>query len=146
MKNKKKNDEYVELEEKYLRCMADLQNVRRRAQEDRVELIKNGGERVIENILPILSNFDRAIHALPENLAKEPWVAGILALEKMLFASLAEDGLSVIDQLAVPFDERFHEVIATDKSAETGLVSEILDKGYVLNDKVIRVAKVRVGA
>jgi len=145
-KKKKKTDKYAELEEKYLRCMADLQNVRRRAQEDRVQLIKNGGEKVIERILPILDNFDRAVRALPKKLASDSWVQGILALEKMMFSSLAEDGLSIICDVNVPFDEKMHEAVATDKKTKGGIVSEVLDKGYILNGKVIRVAKVRVGA
>ncbi len=134
-----------ENEEKYLRCMADLQNVRRRAQEDRVDLIRNGSEQVIKNLLPALDNFDRALKSLPEDLKNNNWITGVVALEKIIFDTLKQEGLEEINTAGIKLDTNIHEAVMLDEKGESGLVIEVLEKGYLLNGKVLRPAKVKVG-
>lgn len=138
-------EKLAQTEDQYLRAMADLQNVRRRAQEERAQLIRNGSEEVIKNLLPALDNFDRAIKLLPDDLKQNNWVIGILALEKTLFDTFRQEGLEEIFQIGVPLDANFHEAVMIDEQGEKGIITEVLEKGYILNGKVLRPAKVKVG-
>jgi len=133
-------------EETIMRISADLQNVRRRAAQDRIALLKSGGEEIILKIMPSLDNFERALKALPSELKNNDWVKGILAIEKSIFEVLKIEGLKEINQINVPFNPDQHEAIATDEKVKKGLVAEVFQKGLIMNDKVIRPAKVKVGA
>lgn len=134
-----------DLEDKLLRTIADLQNIRRRASEEKVNLLKSGGIQVIEKILPALDNLDRAFVILPKELEENDWVKGIFTIKKTLFEALKENGLQVIDEINVHFDPNLHEAIQLDKNGEKGIVMEIFEKGFMVNGKVLRVAKVKVG-
>lgn len=132
-------------EEKHLRALADLQNLRRRATEERVELLRNGGEDVIRKLLPVLDNFERAAKTLPAELRDNAWVKGILTVEKSFFEMLGTLGLSEIAETGGKLDPLLHEPLVVDPAGAKDTVLEILEKGYMLNGKVLRAAKVKAG-
>ncbi|MCT4591771.1 MAG: nucleotide exchange factor GrpE [Candidatus Gracilibacteria bacterium] len=146
---KKKQEEleqkYQDIKEKYLRCMADMQNIIRRSQEERIEMLKTGSADIISKILPVIDNFERAINTLPEEIKDHNWTPGIIAIEKILIQILNQEGLEQIAETGIKLDPSKHEPLMIDPEAPNDTISEILEKGYILNGKIIRTAKVKVG-
>lgn len=135
-----------ETKERELRATADVQNIRRRVQEERGQLLFEGAKNVLETILPALDNFELAMQNLPADLQDNDWVKGILAIEKQMLEALKGQNLELINEMGVELDPSRHEAVMTDPEGEQGKVSKILQKGYLYNGKVLRVAKVAVGA
>jgi molecular chaperone GrpE len=138
----------AELKDKYLRSVAEFDNYRKRTLKERAELILNGGEKVLTAILPVVDDMERAI----DNGAKtdDPQVLreGMELIYHKLMKVLESQGVSLIDTNDADFDTDIHEAVAMvpgmgDK--KKGKVIDCLQKGYKLNDKVIRHAKVAVG-
>lgn len=133
--------------DKYLRQVAEFDNYRKRVIKEKAELIKNGGEKVIAAILPIVDDFERA----SDNMAKMEDVAAVkegveLIIEKFL-TTLKKEGLEKIEAVGQPFDVDYHEAIAMVPAPSDEMKGKVLDcvqTGYMLNDKVIRHAKVAV--
>lgn len=142
------NEKVATLEDKYLRQVAEFDNYRKRTIKEKAELIKNGGERTIESILPVLDDFERAI----KNMAKDQNAADILTGVELIYNKfvgiLKQNGLEKIETEGKDFDTDYHEAIAIVPAPSEELKGKILDcvqTGYILNDKVIRHAKVAVG-
>ena len=144
----KAQDEIAELKDKYLRSVAEFDNYRKRTLKERAELILNGGEKVLSAILPVVDDMERAI----ENGAKtdDPQVIreGMELIFHKLLKVLEAQGVSTIETDDADFDTDVHEAIAMVPGMgddKKGKVIDCLQKGYKLNDKVIRHAKVAVG-
>ena len=142
------NEKIINLEDKYLRQVAEFDNYRKRTLKEKAELIKNGGERALESILPVLDDFERAI----ANMAKDENAADILTGIELIYNKfitiLKQNGLQKIETEGKDFDTDFHEAIALVPTTDESLKGKILDcvqTGYMLNEKVIRHAKVAVG-
>ena len=142
------NEKIANLEDKYLRQVAEFDNYRKRTMKEKAELIKNGGERAIESILPVLDDFERAL----SNMAKDENAAEIMTGVELIYNKfvgiLKQNGLQKIETEGADFDTDFHEAIAMIPTPDESLKGKILDcvqAGYTLNDKVIRHAKVAVG-
>ena len=144
----KLQDKIKELEEKNLRLQAELINYRKRKDEEVARTLKYCNEELILEILPMLDNFERAINMDDDNLDDE--VSKFLAGFKMIYANmlnvLEKFEVNPIDGKNKPFDPTYHNAVLTDKveGMEPGIVIEVLQKGYILKDKVIRPAMVRV--
>ena len=141
-------DEIAELKDKYLRSVAEFDNYRKRTLKERAELILNGGEKVLTAILPVVDDMERAI----ENGAKtdDPAVLreGMELIYHKLLKVMESQGISTIDTDNADFDTDIHEAVAMVPGMgddKKGKVIDCLQKGYKLNDKVIRHAKVAVG-
>jgi len=141
-------DEIAELKDKYLRSVAEFDNYRKRTLKERAELILNGGEKVISAILPVIDDMERAI----ENGAKtdDPQVIreGMELIYNKLIKVMEAQGVTQIDALDADFDTDLHDAVAMVPGMgddKKGKVIDCLQKGYKLNDKVIRHAKVAVG-
>lgn len=138
-------DEY---KEKFVRLYAEFDNYRRRTNEEKLNLITSAGKDVISTMLPVLDNFERAI-TTNENL--EDLVAikeGFNLIFNQLNGILESKGLKPMEAKGLPFDSDVHEAIANVPAPEEALkgkVIEDVEKGYYLNDKVLRFAKVIVG-
>ena len=140
--------ELEELRDKYVRLYADFDNARKRMAKDRIELIQTAGKDVIKDLLPIVDDFERSIKA-QENSQD---VVGIKEGEKLihtkLVTMLSSKGLKAMESIGNEFDVNHHEAI-TEVPAPTpeqeGKVIDEVEKGYYLNDKIIRFAKVIVG-
>ena len=142
------NEKIVTLEDKFLRQVAEFDNYRKRTIKEKAELIKNGGEKVIESILPVLDDFERAL----TNLAKDENAAEVMTGVELIYNKftgiLKQNGLQKIDTEGAEFNTDFHEAIAMSPAPTEELKGKVLDcvqTGYTLNDKVIRHAKVAVG-
>ena len=142
------NEKIANLEDKYLRQVAEFDNYRKRTIKEKAELIKNGGERAIESILPVLDDFERAIN----NMAKDENAAEIMTGVELIYNKfvgiLTQNGLEKIETEGADFNTDYHEAIAmipTPNEALKGKVLDCVQTGYTLNDKVIRHAKVAVG-
>lgn len=142
------NEKAAMLEDKYLRQVAEFDNYRKRTMKEKAELIKNGGERAIESILPVLDDFERALANMSKDESAAEILTGIELIYNKFIAILKQNGLQKIETEGADFDTDFHEAIAMVPTADESLKGKVLDcvqTGYTLNDKVIRHAKVAVG-
>lgn len=140
-------EQVAELNDKMLRKAAEFDNFRRRKDKEFAELILVASERTITSILPVLDDFERTLKASEENendtkALKE----GILLVKEKLQKTLEEQGLKTIESLGKSFDHEKHDAMLQieKEGVESGIVVEEYEKGYLLNDKVIRHSKVIV--
>lgn len=141
---KKLQAELAEMTETAKRAMADLQNFKRRTEEERGELQIFANMHLLETIFPALDNFTRAFELIPEDLEEEEWIKGIQNIENNLMNALKNLGLEVIDQTGIPVDPNRHEVLM-EGEGPAGEVVQIFEKGYTFKGKTLRPAKVQVG-
>ena len=142
------NDRIATLEDKYLRQVAEFDNYRKRTVKEKAELIKNGGERAIESILPVLDDFERALANMSKDEKAAEVMTGVELIYNKFVGILKQNGLQKIDTEGAVFDTDFHEAIAIIPTPDENMKGKVLDcvqAGYTLNDKVIRHAKVAVG-
>ncbi|MCX2584501.1 MULTISPECIES: nucleotide exchange factor GrpE [unclassified Pedobacter] len=141
--------EVQQLNDKYLRLYAEFDNYKRRTQKERVELLQTAGKDVIVSLLPVLDDFDRALKAMETAADVAPVKEGILLVSTKLKNTLAQKGLKDVSSINEPFNTDFHEAITNIPAPSEDLKGKVIDeveKGYTLNDNVIRFAKVVVGA
>ncbi len=137
------------LNDKYLRLFAEFDNYKRRTQKERVELLQTAGKDIIVSLLSVLDDFERAIKATENTTDVEAVREGILLVQQKLKGILTQRGLKEINSKDEPFDTDLHEAITQIPAPTEELKGKVIDevqKGYTLNDKVIRYAKVVVGA
>lgn len=144
----KLHNNYQELNDKFLRLNAEMQNMRRRYEENISELIKYDGQQVILAILPTIDNFERAIKmddiVLDDQVSK--FLSGFKLMYSQLKTTLEELGVSEIECLNKDFDHTTMEAVLTEKvtGVEAHKVIDVLQKGYLYKEKVIRFAMVKV--
>lgn len=141
--------EVQQLNDKYLRLYAEFDNYKRRTQKERVELLQTAGKDVIVSLLTVLDDFDRALKAMETAADIEPVKEGVLLVHNKLKGILAQKGLKDVESISKEFDTDFHEAITNIPAPTPALKGKVIDeveKGYTLNDNVIRFAKVVVGA
>jgi len=145
----KLKQEVAELNDKYLRLFAEFDNFKRRTQKERVELLQTAGKDVVVSLLPVLDDFERAIKATENTTEVAPVREGIVLVQTKLKSILNQKGLKEIESINTEFNTDLHEAITQIPSPtdeQKGKVIDELEKGYTLNDKVVRFAKVVVGA
>ena len=133
--------------DKYLRLAAEFDNYRKRTLKEKAELIKNGGEKTLTAILPVLDDFERALKNMEATEATQAMKEGVELIFTKFNKVLAQEGLQKIETEDKDFDVDYHEAIALIPAPSEELKGKILDcvqTGYMLNDKVIRHAKVAV--
>lgn len=136
-----------EAEEKSLIAKADLVNYRKRKDEDVMRIMKYANEDIIREILPIVDNFERAIKLDDDNLEDElsKFLQGFKMIYCNLISVLEKNEVKQIDGANKPFDPTYHQAVMTEASdKEKDIVLEVLQKGYLYKDKVIRPAMVKV--
>ncbi len=138
--------EVLDIRERYLRALADLDNYRKRAEKERVDLYRNAGERLITGILDVLDGFDQALAVTPDSGEAESILQGIGLLRRQLFEVLEQEGLSEIEATNQPFDPNVHEAVLQVESGDfpSGAVVEEFRRGYLLNGRLLRPAQVSV--
>ncbi|MBD5164038.1 MAG: nucleotide exchange factor GrpE [Bacteroidales bacterium] len=138
--------EEIEKEKKeYLFLMADFDNFRKRVVREKADLIKNAGEKVLKGILPIVDDFERALAATSD---AESMRQGMELIYNKLVKFLADNGVKAMDSTGADFNADLHEAIASIPAPSDDLKGKVIDttqKGYMINDKVLRHAKVAVG-
>jgi molecular chaperone GrpE len=136
-----------EQKDKYLRLSAEFDNYRKRTLKEKAELIKNGGEKTLTAILPVLDDFERALKNMEASEETKAMKEGVELIFSKFQKILGQEGLQKIETEGQPFDTDFHEAIALIPAPSEDLKGKILDcvqTGYMLNEKVIRHAKVAV--
>ena len=135
-----------EANNKLLRIQADYDNFRRRTLKEKEELAKYASSKLITNLLPSIDNFDRALAAAAATGDLESLSKGLDMIFRQLMATMEAEGLQAMKVVGEPFNPEFHQAVMTVESDEheEGIVVEELQKGYVLKDKVIRPAMVKV--
>ncbi len=140
--------EVGEQKDKYLRLFAEFDNFKKRNMKERLELMKSAGQEVMQTILPVLDDFDRAKKVSDDESSDENFSEGISLLYGKIYSVLGNKGLKSMESTGETFDPELHEAI-TEIPAPTeemkGKIIDTIEKGYYLNDKIIRYAKVVVG-
>lgn len=136
-----------EWEDKYLRLIAEFDNYRKRTLREKMELISTGGEDVIKSLLAVMDDIDRAVEAINNAQDVESAKAGILLIYHKLKDTLTAKGVSEIEAVGKELDTDLHEAVARmpGEASNKGKIMDVVQKGYKLNDKVVRYAKVIVG-
>nr|NQU89708.1 nucleotide exchange factor GrpE [Bacteroidota bacterium] len=138
----------AELNDKYLRLFSEFDNYRKRTMREHLELIKNASRELITDLLPVLDDFERAIKSMGANGDFDKITEGILLIYNKFKNILIRKGLEEIKALGEVFDTDFHEAITNIPAPSEDLKGKVVDeieKGYLLNGKVIRFTKVVVG-
>ena len=138
----------ADLKDKYLRQAAEFDNYRKRVLKEKSELIQNGGESVISSLLPIIDDFERALQNMKKSDDTAALKEGVELIYQKFMKTLESNGLKTIETKESDFNTDFHEAVAmipAPNDESKGKVVDCVQKGYKLNDKVIRHAKVAVG-
>jgi len=141
--------EIAESTNKYVRLYAEFDNYKRRTSKERVELLQTAGKDIIASLLPIVDDFERALKSMETAADVDSVKEGINLINQKLNNLLAQRGLKPMETKGLPFDADLHEAITSIPAPtddQKGKVVDELEKGYTLNEKVIRFAKVVVGA
>lgn len=143
-------DEVQELKDKYLRLFAEFDNYKKRTIRERLDLMRSASQDILSSLLPVLDDFDRARKiAEDQQKTEDPVIEGLLLVYHKLHALLRQKGLEEMEANGQPFDPELHEAITEIPAPAPDLKGKVLDtveKGYRLHDKIIRYAKVVVGA
>lgn len=130
----------------YLMLMADFDNYRKRMMREKADLLKNAAERVLTDLLPVLDDFERGLAACSANEADEAIYKGMELIYNKFVKYLESNGVKAMDTNGADFNADFHEAIATVPAPDQkGKIIDTTLKGYTINDKVLRHAKVVVG-
>jgi molecular chaperone GrpE len=135
-------------EDKYLRLAAEFDNYRKRTLKEKIELSKQAGEKIFESVLPVIDDFERALQLIDTSKDMEAMKNGIDLIYNKFRDFLAQNGVKEVEALDHEFNTELHEAVTkmsvTDKKLK-GKVIDVISKGYMLNEKVIRFPKVVVG-
>jgi molecular chaperone GrpE len=146
LKLKDTEQKLAEMTELGRRAVADMENMKRRTEEDRSRMALFANIELIKALLPVLDNFKRAQAHTPENLPNEAneWMQGITQTFSQLKQALEQSGVKEITAENQQFDPNLHEAIVQDKGPKNQIL-EVIETGYTIGDQVIRPAKVKVG-
>lgn len=131
-----------ELKDKYIRLVAEFENFKKRTFKEKLDMMRNAAQDTMSALLPVLDDFDRAANS-PEGLSE-----GIALIHNKLKSVLEQKGLKAMESTGIEFDPELHEAVTEIPSPSEDLKGKVVDtieKGYLLNDKIIRHAKVVVG-
>ena len=137
-----------ELQDKYVRLMAEFDNFRRRTMKEKTDIIKSAGEDVLISLLPVIDDFDRGLQVMEQSPDVDSVKHGIQLIYNKFKEFLVQRGVKEIDAINQDFNVEMHEALTKTPAPMDELKGKVLDviqKGYYLNDKVIRYAKVIVG-
>ncbi len=140
--------EATEYLEQLQRSQADFANYKKRNERQREDFIKLANAALVSKLLPVLDDCERALNTVPDNLRSLTWVEGIFLIERRLHAILEQEGLTEIEAVGQKFDPELHHAAIREETTEyeeDTIISE-LQKGYKLNDRVLRPSMVKVAA
>jgi molecular chaperone GrpE len=131
---------------RYLRAQADFDNFRRRTLKEKEELTQYASLKLVGQLLPVMDNFQRALQTGGEGAESESFAKGVDMIYRQLSQVLEAEGLKPMESVGQPFDPELHQAIMQVESEEheDGIIVEVIQPGYVMKDKVIRPAMVKV--
>lgn len=139
-------EKYKEFYDKYLRLSAEFDNYRKRTLREKTELLRFGSEDTIKNLLPVVDDLERCIKSINETQDVEAIKAGLSLIYNKFNDFLAQNGLKEIEALDKDFNVDAHEAVTRIPAPEkSGKIVDVIQKGYTLNDKVIRFSQVVIG-
>ena len=141
-------EKFKEVNDKFLRLHAEFDNYRKRTNKERIDLIKYASEDVVKSMLTIIDDLERAIKSMEGNETAQPFIEGTTLIFNKFKNILIQKGLEEIKTTNEVFNTDFHEAItniSVENEEQKGKIVEVIEKGYMLNGKVIRFAKVVVG-
>ncbi|WP_374164681.1 nucleotide exchange factor GrpE [Arcticibacter sp. MXS-1] len=139
----------AEANNKYLRLYAEFDNYKRRTSKERIELLQTAGKEVLQSLLPVLDDFERALKSMETAADTSSVKEGVSLVHSKLKGILTQKGLKEMESIGTTFDADLHEAITNIPAPSDDMKGKVIDeveKGYFLNDKVIRFAKVVVGS
>lgn len=137
-----------ELSEKYIRLSAEFDNYRKRTLKEKMELSKNAGKQIFENMLPVIDDLERAIEVTQNAEDIDAVKEGMVLIHSKFLGFLKQQGVSEMDSVGKAFDTDEHEAVTKIPAPEEGLKGKVVDvitKGYKINDQILRYSKVVVG-
>ncbi len=146
--NEKLKAEIEELNDKYIRLMAEFDNFRKRTMNEKAEMVKNASEKILLELLPIVDDFERAIKANEEVEDAQHLKEGFKLIYDKFIKLLQKQGVSEIDAMHKEFDPELHDAltkIPVEDPELKGKIVDVVEKGYYLNDKILRHSKVVIG-
>ena len=142
------NQQLAESTDKYARLFAEFDNYKRRTAKEKIELMQSAGKDVILKLLPVVDDFDRALQFMSEIPEEDTVKQGVELVYQKFKKTLEQLGVKEIEVIGQPFDAEFQEAITLIPAPTEDMKNKVIDaveKGYLLNDNVIRFAKVVVG-
>ncbi len=140
-------EKYNKTYDDYIRLYSEFDNFRKRTAKERIELIKTAGSEIMAAIIPVFDDFDRALKAIPAQPENQTVLEGIQLIYTKFKNTLTDKGLQEMNPLNEVFDAEIHEAVTNipaPNEAAKGTIADVLEKGYKLNEKVIRYPKVVV--
>lgn len=144
----KKQEEYQELYDKHLRLYSEFENFRRRSKKESADAKEKGRTDMVLAVLPVLDDFERALNSISESAESKEVYDGIELIYNKLKNTLNEQGLQEMEPKGKEFDPEYHEAMTKTQAQseeQKGKVVDVVEKGYMLNDRIVRHAKVVVG-
>ncbi|HMM42179.1 MAG TPA: nucleotide exchange factor GrpE [Thermomicrobiales bacterium] len=139
--------ESAELLDTLQRSRAEFANYRRRVEQERELSRQRATEDIVRKLLPIADDFERALKSVPDEIAGDAWFEGIRLVERKLWHVLSSEGVEPMESVGQPFDPTRHDAVMVDESADRAdTVVEEFQRGYLVNDAVLRPAMVKVGS
>ena len=137
------DEKYQALMDKFMRLQADFANYKRRTEAQKTEFVELGVKKVVNDLLPVIDNFERALDSIGD---KDSTYDGIMMIKDQLTDVLKKEGIVEMKALGEEFDPTYHHAVLTEDSDEydSGYVIEVLQKGYLINEKTLRPAMVKV--
>lgn len=138
--------EAKDFKDQWLRAVADYKNYKRRAEQERAELIRSASAGLVLKLLPVIDDFERAVASVPPDIADHAWWAGTQLIAQKLRTILESEGVTAIEAEGHDFDPTLHDAVMYEETdGEDGKVTAELRKGYRLHERVLRPSMVKVG-
>ena len=140
------NPELLQLKDKYLRTLAEYENFRKRSEKEKAQMFELGAKGIIEALLPVVDNFERALSHVQEEEKDSPFVKGIEGIYKQIQKMFADCNIQEIEALGKKFDPALHNAVMTEEEgdAEEDTITQDLQKGYTYRGNVVRHSMVKV--
>ena len=144
--NSEENPELLQLKDKYLRTLAEYENFRKRSEKEKAQMFELGAKSIIEALLPVVDNFERALSHVQEEEKEAPFVKGVEGIYKQIQKMFADCNIQEIEALGKKFDPALHNAVMTEEEgdAEEDTITQDLQKGYTYRGNVVRHSMVKV--
>ena len=143
---KEENAELVQLKNKYLRTLAEYENFRKRSEKEKAQMFELGAKSIIEQLLPVVDNFERALEHIPEEEKENSFAKGVEGIYKQIQKMFSDCDIQAIEAVGQKFDPALHNAVMTEEEgdAEEDTVTADLQKGYTYRGNVVRHSMVKV--